>query len=137
MKKFMFLAALAMVMCFSANANSQDALPLVGVYGNDVGTVTIAKAANPNANYDVAIADKSGKCSVTIVAATNNVTADGKNGAVFHPNSIVAVENETYPNFSLWPEDQTIRLSDDALPFDNLDPACQAFKGNMVFTRQK
>lgn len=134
MKKLLVLAAL--VFAFgAANANAQE--PLEGTYTNSAGTVTITKSQNPAANYDVTIADASGQCKVQIVAATNTVTAEGKNGAVFHPNTIVSVQKETYPNFSLWPEDQTIRLADDALPFNELDPACQAFKGNMVFNRQQ
>lgn len=138
MKKLFIAAALLCATAFSGAAYSQGANDvLAGVYGNSVGTVTIVKSANPNANYDVTIADQSGQCKVMITAATNTVTADGKNGAVFHPNTIVSVEKETYPNFSLWPEDQTIRLAPDALPFDKLDPACQAFKDNMVFNRQQ
>lgn len=137
MKKLAFAAALLCAIAISGTAFSQEGQDvLAGVYANDAGTVTIAKSTNPNANYDVTIADKSGKCQVRIVAATNTVTADGKNGAVFHPNTIVSVEKETYPSFSLWPEDKTIRLAPDALPFDKLDPACQAFKDNMVFNRQ-
>ncbi len=136
MKKLMLLPSLLFVFSFCTSANAQDVL--VGTYANDAGTVTIAKAAKgEHANYDVTIADKSGQCKVSIVAATNKVTAKGQNGATFHPNTIAAVESETFPNFSLWPEDQTIRLADDALPFAKLDNACQTFKGNMVFTRQK
>lgn len=132
----MFLAALAMVMCFSVQAQSQD-LPLVGDYTNSVGQVVIAKAPAGEGNYVVAVTDNSGKCLVQIVAATNQVTAQGQNtGATFHPNTIVAVENQIYPNFSLWPEDQTIKLNPDALPFEKLDPACQVFKGNLTFTRK-
>lgn len=136
MKKILVLFALVLGLGFYAGANAQDQDVLVGTYGNSVGTVTITKATEPNANYDVKISDTSGKCQISIVAATNQVTAEGKNGAVYHPNTIAAVEGATYPNFSLWPEDQTIRLADDALPFGELDPACQAFKDNMVFTRQ-
>ena len=110
---------------------------LAGVYVNDAGTVTIARAPkSQHANYDVTIADKSGKCQVQIVAATREVTAEGKNGAVFHPNTIAAVEGQKLGKFSLWPEDTSIRLADDALPFEELDPACQAFRNNMVFTRK-
>lgn len=133
MKRILVLAAFALITAVST-ANAQDVL--IGSYSNDAGTVTIAPGKD-GANYDVAIASKDGKCSVKIQAATNTVTAEGKNGAVFHPNTIVAVESQTYPKFSLWPEDKTIRLADDALPFQDLDPACQAFKGNMVFTRQQ
>ncbi len=136
MKKFVFLAALAMVMCFGSRAQSQD-LPLVGDYTNEAGQVVIAKAPAAEGNYVVAIQSADGKCLVQIEAATNQVTAQGQDtGATFHPNTIVAVDSQTYPAFSLWPEDQTIRLADDALPFDKLDPACQVFKGNMVFTRK-
>lgn len=131
MKKLLVLAAMLLL---ASPALADDVL--VGKYANNVGTVTISQGKD-GANYDVVIADPSGKCNVQIQAATNKVTAEGKNGAVFHPNTIVAVEGQTYPQFSLWPEDQTIRLADDALPFDQLDPACQAFKGNMVFTRQQ
>lgn len=136
MKKLFILAAMVLAggLCASVQAGE---LPLVGTYSNDAGTVTIAPAKKgEKANYDVTIADKTGKCSISIVAATNRVTAQGKNGATFHPNTIAAVEGETYSRFSLWPEDKTIRLADDALPFNDLDPACAAFKDNMVFTRK-
>lgn len=134
MKKFIILAAfvfLANVSLANAQGNA-----LIGNYANNIGTLTIAQGQGGDNNFDVAIADKSGKCSVKIQAATNTVTAEGKNGAVFHPNTILAVDSQTFPKFSLWPEDKTVKLADDALPFQNLDPACQAFKGNMVFTRQ-
>lgn len=134
MKKLIVLAALAFVANISV-ANAQDAL--VGTYANDIGTLTIVQGQPGSNNFDVAIADKSGRCQVQIQATTNTVTAEGKNGDVFHPNTIVSVEKQTYPNFSLWPEDKTVKLADDALPFQNLDPACQAFKGNMTFTRQQ
>lgn len=133
MKKLIILAFV-----FMANisiAHAQNAL--IGNYANEIGTLTIAQGAGGQNNFDVAIADKSGKCQVQIQTTTNTVTAEGKNGAVFHPNTILAVDTQTYPNFSLWPEDKTVKLADDALPFQNLDPACQAFKGNMVFTRQQ
>ena len=136
MKKFVVAFAFLFSFALATSAWSQDHDVLTGVYGNDAGTITITKSTSPAANYDVTIADKSGQCQVKIIAATNTVTADGKNGAEFHPNTIVSVEAETYPNFSLWPEDQVIRLAKDALPFDKLDPACQAFKDNMTFTRQ-
>lgn len=133
---FMLTLAIASAALAAGKANGDPGADvLIGKYANDAGTVTITKGKG-GANYDVAIQDKSCKCDVQIQAATNKVTAEGKNGAVFHPNTIAAVESQTYPNFSLWPEDKTIRLADDALPFDKLDPACQAFKGNMVFTRQ-
>lgn len=136
MKKLFVLAIFMFVASFGSRVSAQDIL--VGTYGNDAGAITITNAKNgENANYDVTIADKSGKCNIQIVAATNQVTAEGQDGAVFHPKAIVSVQSETYPNFSLWPEDQTIKLADDALPFDKLDPACQAFKNNMVFTRQQ
>lgn len=133
MKKVIFLAAM-MLMANIGLAHAQDVL--VGKYVNSQGTLTISQGT-AGANYDVSLTDNSGKCNIQIQAATNTVTAEGKNGAVFHPNTIVAVESQTYPNFSLWPEDQTIRLANDALPFQNLDPACQAFKGNLVFNRQQ
>lgn len=139
MKKLfaLMVCALAGVLCATVQSRAADPDVLAGVYANDAGTVTIAKAPKgQDANYDVTIADKSGKCQVKIVAATNKVTADGKNGAEFHPNTIVAVEGQTFSKFSLWPEDKTIRLADDALPFNELDPACQAFRDNMVFTRK-
>lgn len=136
MKKFMFLAALAMVMCFSAKAQSED-LPLVGDYSNAAGQVVIAKAPAAEGNYVVGIISADGKCQVQIECATNKVTAgQTDSGKTFNPNTIVAVESQKFPAFSLWPEDQTIRLADDALPFDQLDPACQVFKGNMTFTRK-
>lgn len=133
MKKLLILAALVFMANISV-AHAQNAV--VGSYANEIGTLTVTQGNGEN-NFDVAIADKSGKCSVQIQATTNTVTAEGKNGAVFHPNTILAVDSQTYPNFSLWPEDKTVKLADDALPFQNLDPACQAFKGNMVFTRQQ
>lgn len=133
MKKLLILAALVFMANISV-AHAQNAV--VGNYANKIGTLTVTQGNGEN-NFDVAIADKSGKCSVQIQATTNTVTAEGKNGAVFHPNTILAVDSQTYPNFSLWPEDKTVKLADDALPFQNLDPACQAFKGNMVFTRQQ
>lgn len=136
MKKLFILAAFVLSLGLCVNANAEQ-LPLDGTYVNDAGTLTIAKAVQNGANYDVLLTDKSGQCKIMIVASTNNVTAEGKNGAVFHPNTIVAVEGQTYPNFSLWPEDQTVRLAEDALPLNELDPACQAFKNNMVFTRQQ
>ena len=39
-------------------------------------------------------------------------------------------------NFSLWPEDEKIRLAESALPLDTVDPACKVFKDNPVFTRK-
>ena len=134
MKKLVALAAFVLSLGAFGYANAQEVLE--GVYSNAAGTLTITKATDSAANYNVVLTDPSGQCKINIVAATNSVTAEGKNGAVFHPNTIVAVESQTYPNFSLWPEDQTVRLADDALPLNELDPACQAFKGNMVFTRQ-
>lgn len=144
MKKFLCLAAL---FAFGLVGISQAAdkasgaynLPLVGEYVNDAGMVVIAPAAkSQNANYDVLIQDNSGKCSLQIVAGTWQTTEQqGAIGPKTHPNAIVTVESKDYPNFALWPEDQTIRLADDALPFDKLDPACQAFKGNMTFTRKQ
>lgn len=133
MKKLLILAALVFMANISV-AKAENAV--VGNYANEVGTLVVTQGEGEN-NFNVAIADKSGKCNVQIQASTNTVTAEGKNGAVFHPNTILAVDSQTYPNFSLWPEDKTVKLADDALPFQNLDPACQAFKGNMVFTRQQ
>lgn len=130
------MAAALFVAGFSVNVLAHDVLE--GTYVNDAGQVVIANASKgSNANYDVTISDKSGKCQVKIAAATNKVTATGKNGAVYNINVIAAVESQTYPNFSLWPEDETIKIAPDALPFDKLDPACQAFKDNLVFNRQK
>ena len=133
MKKLIILAALVFMANISV-AKAENAL--VGNYANEIGTLAITQGAGEN-NFNVAIADKSGKCQVQIQASTNAVTAEGKNGAVFHPNTILAVDKQTYPSFSLWPEDTAVKLADDSLPFQNLDPACQAFKGNMVFTRQQ
>lgn len=134
MKKLILFAALV----FMANVSLANAAgnALIGNYANEIGTLAISQAAGGDNNFNVAIADKSGKCQVQIQATTNTVTAEGKNGAVFHPNTILSVDSQKFPNFSLWPEDQTVKLADDSLPFQNLDPACQAFKGNMVFTRQ-
>lgn len=136
MKKLIALMAFAFAGSLAASASAQDVI--TGTYVNDAGTVVITDPANkaPN-NFDVSIQDKSGKCSVKIVATTNKVTATGKNGAVYNIKVIASVEKTDYPNFSLWPEDETINLAPDALPFDKLDPACQAFKNNMTFTRQK
>lgn len=138
MKKIIFAFALfAFVFCAKAQA-AQD-LPLVGEYVNDAGYVVIAPAAKAqNANYNIGIMDKSGKCSIQIVAGTYKVTEQlGATGPKAHPNAIAAVEGQSFPNFSLWPEDDKIRLAEDALPFDTIDPACKVFKDNLVFTRKK
>lgn len=138
MKKILMMAAALMVFGYCANANAAQDLPLVGEYTNDAGFVVIAQAPkSQGANYDIAIEDKSGKCLIEIKAATNKVTEqDQDTGKVFHPNTIATVKDAKFPNFSLWPEDQTIRIADDALPFDQLDPSCSVFKGNLVFTRK-
>ena len=143
MKKILFAALFAfgfIGICQAADKGPGPYdLPLVGEYVNDAGIVVIAPAAkSQNANYDVLIQDKSGKCSLQIVAGTWQTTEQqGAIGPKTHPNAIVTVESKDYPNFALWPEDETIRLADDALPLDKLDPACAAFKDNMVFTRKK
>ena len=135
MKKLFALAAALLVSGFGLNAMAHDVFE--GTYVNNAGKVVIAPAPQgSNANYDVTISDASGKCLVKISAATNKVTATGKNGAVYNINTIAAVESADYPAFSMWPEDHTIRLAPDALPFEKLDPACQAFKDNLVFNRQ-
>lgn len=132
MKKL--VAFVAFMACFCIDAAAHDVL--VGTYANDAGTMVIADAPKGgNANYDVTISDKSGKCSVQISAATNRVTATGKNGVVYYVRVLAAVESSDYPDFSLWPEDEIIRLAPDSLPFNKLDPACQAFRDNMTFTR--
>lgn len=137
MKKILFATAL-FAFAFCASAQAAQELPLVGEYVNDAGYLVIAPAAKgQNANYDVAIVDNSRKCNLQIVAGTYKVTENAKtNGPNMHPNAVVAVESQDFPNFSLWPEDEKIRLADDALPFDKLDPACQVFKNNLVFTRK-
>lgn len=137
MKKLIALMAFALAGAFAMNASAADTV-MTGTYANEAGTVVISDPQNkaPN-NFDVAITDKSGKCSVKIAASTNKVTATGKNGAVYNIKVIATVESADYPNFSLWPEDETIKLAPDALPFEKLDPACQAFKNNMTFTRVK
>lgn len=134
MKKLAFLFVLALF-GFAMNASAQSVF--LGTYANDAGKMVITSPDKgaPN-NYEVAITDKSGKCDVKIAATTNKVTATGKNGAVYNITTLGTVEGSDYPAFSLWPEDETIKLAPDALPFDKLDPACQAFKDNMTFTRQ-
>lgn len=113
-------------------------LPLVGEYVNDAGYLVIAPAANSqNANYDVGLNDKSGNCRLQIVCGTwQNSETKTAISKPTHPKAIVAVESQKYPNFSAWPEDETIRLSEDAL--SQAGPECQkAFKDNLVFTRKK
>lgn len=146
MKKFFVLAAAMFTLGLCANAQAASSaaapgaydLPLVGEYVNEAGYIVIAPAAkDQNANYDVGIMDKSGKCSIQIVAGTNKVTEQlGVTGPKAHPNTIAAVESDKFPKFALWPEDQTVRLAEDALPFDNIDPACKVFKDHLVFTRK-
>lgn len=138
MKKYLGIAA-AFVFCFCGTAwSANQDLPLVGEYVNDAGYLVIAPAAKgQNANYDVGLNDNAGKCRLQIVCATwqdsETKTAISK---ATHPNTIVAVESQTYPNFSAWPEDETIRLSENAL--EQAGPECQkAFKDNLVFTRKK
>lgn len=137
MKKIFAAAAVMCAFGLYTNAQAQD-LPLVGEYTNSAGYVVIAPAAkSQNANYDVGIMSNDGKCSIQIVAGTNKVSMqESPTGKVMHPNAIASVESAEFPNFSLWPEDKTIRLSDDALPFDKLDPACKVFQNNLVFTRK-
>lgn len=143
MKKILFAALFAFGMagvCQAADKTpgSYD-LPLVGEYVNDAGMIVIAPAAkSQNANYDVLIQDKSGKCNLQIVAGTWQTTEQqGAIGPKTHPKAIVTVESQDFPNFALWPEDETIRLSEQALPLDKLDPACAVFKDNLVFNRKK
>lgn len=136
MKKLITLLAVAFIGTFAATVSAQNVF--VGTYANDAGQLVITNPDNAAPNsYNVAITDKSGKCSVKIAASTNKVTATGKNGAVYNITTLATVQNADFPGFSLWPEDETIKLAPDALPFDKLDPACQAFKDNMTFTRQK
>lgn len=136
MKRFVAFMAFMFTASFCANVLAHDVL--VGTYANDAGKLVIADAPNgTGANYDVTITDNSGKCNVKITAATNKVIATGKNGAVYNVKILAAVESSEYPDFSLWPEDETIQLAPDALPFSRLDPACQAFRDNMTFTRIK
>lgn len=137
---YTILAAL----CLAGVAQAADAptdpydQPVVGEYVNDAGILVIAPAAAAqNANYDILIQDKSGKCSIQIVSSTWQATEqEGVNGAVTHPRSLATVKSEDFPNFSLWPKDNEVRLSEDALPLDKLDPACAVFKDNLVFTRK-
>lgn len=138
MKKLLVAACAVAIMGAYGLAKADQELPLVGQYVNEVGYVVIAPASkSQNANYDIGIMDNSGKCSLQIVAATNKVSEqESPVGKTFHPNSIAAVESEKFPAFSLWPEDDTIRLSPDALPFDKLDPACAVFKDHLVFKRK-
>lgn len=145
MKKLLFAAAALCAFGFIGTAQAADTktpgpydLPLVGEYVNDAGFLVIAPAAKgENANYNVGLQDKSGKCSLEIVAGTwQNSEQQSPISKATHPKAIVAVQSQDYPNFALWPEDEKIRLADDALPLDKLDPACAVFKGNMVFTRK-
>lgn len=137
MKKLLAFVAMTFVAGLAVNAMAQN--PLQGTYVNSAGKVVIADSAKgetPN-NLDVTITDNTGKCMVKIATTTNKVTATGKNGATYQVDALAAVEKADYPNFSLWPEDETIKLAPDALPFDKLDPSCAAFKDNNVFNRQK
>lgn len=144
MKKLLFMAAalFAFGVCTTAQAADKTPgpydLPLVGEYVNDAGILVIAPAAaGQDANYNVGIMDKSGKCDLQIVAGTWKATEqEGVVGDKTHPNKIVSVKSQDYPNFALWPEDEKIRLAPDALPLDKLDPACAVFKNNLVFTRK-
>lgn len=139
MRKYFGIAAAAFMFCFCGNvwAANYD-LPLVGEYVNDAGYLVIAPAADSQkANYDVGLNDNAGKCRLQIVCATwqNSETKTAISPAT-HPKAIVAVESQKYPKFSAWPEDETIRLAQDAL--DQAGPECQkAFKDNLVFTRKK
>lgn len=135
MKKLFAFVAVMITAGFSASAMAHPTF--TGTYTNDVGSVVINAPAQGTNNYTVKITDKSGKCDVSIQASTNVVTATGKNGGVYNINTLAAVESQTYPNFSLWPEDETIKLAPDSLDFSQLAPACQAFKDNMTFTRQQ
>lgn len=144
MKKLLFMAAALLTFGVFGSAQAADKtpepdnLPLVGEYVNDAGIIVIAPASKgENANYNVDIQDKSGKCTLQIVAGTwKNTEQQGVTGPKTHPKAIVTVESQDYPNFALWPEDEKIRLSEDALPLDKLDPACAVFKDNLVFTRK-
>ena len=142
MKKVLFLAAALCVFGLAGMSHAAEKapanLPLVGEYVNDAGILVIVPAAKgENANYNVGIMDTTGKCNLQIVAGTWKVTEQqGAIGPKTHPNAIVAVESQTYPNFALWPEDEKIRLFEEALPLDKLDPACAVFKNNLVFTRK-
>lgn len=144
MKKLLFTAAALCAFGFVGICQAADKtpaaydLPLVGEYVNDAGFLVIAPAAKgQNANYNVGIQDKSGKCSLNIVAGTWQTTEQqGAIGPKTHPNAIATVQGQDFPNFALWPEDEKIRLADDALPLDKLDPACAVFKNNLVFTRK-
>lgn len=138
MKKVLALAAALFAFGIYSNAQAAEPLPLVGEYVNDAGYLVIAPAAkDQNANYNVGIVDKTGKCNLQIVCGTwkTSETTSATSKAT-HPNTILAVEGQKYPNFSLWPEDEKIRLADDALPLDTVDPACKVFKDNLVFTRK-
>lgn len=135
MKKFVIAAALTLGLC--GTAYSAEELPIVGEYTNEAGYIVIAPAAKgQHANYDVGMVDKTGKCNIQLVCATNSVTGNTATGQTLNAKALVAVESQTYPNFSVWPEDQTIRLANDALPWDKLDPACKVFQENNVFTRK-
>lgn len=139
MRKYFGITALAFMFCLCGNvwAANYD-LPLVGEYVNEAGYLVIAPAANSqNANYDVGLNDNAGTCRLQIVCGTwQNSETKTATSAATHPNAIVAVESQTFPSFSAWPEDETIRLADDALA--QAGPECQkAFKDHMVFTRKK
>lgn len=131
------IAVFTFCLCGSAWGANYD-LPLVGEYVNDAGYLVIAPAADSqNANYDVGLNDNAGTCRLQIVCATwkNSETQTAISPAT-HPNAIVAVESQKYSKFSAWPEDETVRLSEDAL--SEAGPDCQkAFKNNLVFTRKK
>lgn len=133
------MAAAVFMACFCGNvwAANYD-LPLVGEYVNEAGYLTIGPAADSqNANYDVGLNDNEGKCRLQIVCATwKNSETQTAISPASHPKAIVAVESQKYSKFSAWPEDETIRLSEDAL--SDAGPECQkAFKDHLVFTRKK
>lgn len=136
MKKILVLAAFLLVFGAYAQAADKPALPLVGEYTNDAGYIVIAPAPKAEGNYAVGIESKDGKCSLQIVAGTwkdsEQTTPVSKET---HPNTIVAVKGEKYNKFTLWPVDETIQLSEDALPFDE-EPACKVFQNNLTFTRK-
>lgn len=126
-----------LVLAFAARPKPRRSFRWLGEYVNDAGYLVIAPAAKgQNANYNVGIVDKTGKCNLQIVCGTwkTSETTSAVSPAT-HPDMIVAVEGQKYPKFSLWPEDQKIRLADDALPLD-AEPACKVFKDNPVFTRK-
>lgn len=130
MKRIFCVTMLALGIFVSGAAWGLDAL--TGVFGNRAGTVTITKKAKNSDTYEIVISDKSGKCKIALTGKTGLNSGNGMTSKI-----ITATETDAFPNFSLWPAGQSMKLGEDALPFDKLAPACGAFRNNGIFNRQK